>query len=122
MKRCPRCGFERPDEEFAPHPETGKLQAPYCKSCRRAYAAEQRAADPEAERERQREWRRANPNKARARLYRWRKRNPEKVKAMYDRWAAKGKRNAAANKTRAANRAAVYDHYGMKCACCGESE
>jgi hypothetical protein len=50
---------------------------------------------------------RRNPGLAVERTMRWRKANPEWVKA-YDR------------KLHARDRAAVLDHYGNACACCGE--
>lgn len=119
MKTCPRCQTEKDDTEFSPHPRTGKLQSPYCKPCRRDYGRERYRDNPDRERERQKEWRQKNWDSAKRSQYEWRKRNPEKWKENQSRWRGKYLVQYMRDK-RARNRQLVFDHYGWKCACCGQ--
>jgi hypothetical protein len=121
MKICPRCQTEKNDSEFSPHPQTGKLQSPYCKPCRRDYGRERYRKDPEKQRERQRQWSQKNWDAAKRTQYEWRKRNPEKYKEVNKRWRDKYLVEYMRGKRRD-NRQKVFDHYGWECACCGEAE
>jgi hypothetical protein len=47
MKRCSKCGEEKPLEEFSPSPRTSTGRRPECKACNRLYQRERRAKDPE---------------------------------------------------------------------------
>lgn len=72
-----------------------------------------REKDPERAREKTRRWRAANPEKSRAAtrksVGRWREANPDRVREARQQQVGKLK-------------AAVLDHYGHICACCGTAE
>lgn len=120
MKRCPKCGVEKPDEDFLPKTGKGRLR-PYCHPCWTQYGRERRQANPEKFRTYVRNWSHRNWDHEKRRQYEWRKRNPEKYLEHQHRWQ-KANRNTKANDLRLKHRNAVYAHYGEHCACCGEPE
>lgn len=120
MKKCPRCDTEKPQSDFSPNPNTGRLTA-YCNACRRIYQRERIAKNPDAERARQKRWRQRNWDAAKHSQYKWREANPEKVKANQKRWREKYL-NEYMREKRQLNRNAVYAHYGEQCKCCGEAQ
>lgn len=116
MKRCPKCGVEKPDIEFLPKTGKGRLRA-YCHPCWTQYGRERRQANPEKFREYRSNWEKRNWPEARRRMYEWRKNNPERWRELQSRG-----RNQRAERQRQKHRNAVFAHYGEQCVCCGESE
>jgi hypothetical protein len=91
-------------------------------------ARERRAADPEADREKHRRYREKDPERSRERTRRYRAANPEKVREAtrqnVARWreANPEKVRETEQRHRGKLKAAVLDHYGHGCACCGTTE
>jgi hypothetical protein len=91
-------------------------------------ARELRAANPEAEREKHRRYRERHPERARENTRRWRAANLEKSRAAtresVGRWreANPDKMREVAQRHIGKLKAAVLDHYGRACACCGATE
>lgn len=121
MKTCPKCKQDFPSDEFRPHPETGKYRSAYCAPCRRVYERERRQGNPEAERDRQKQWRQRNWDAAKRSQYKWREANPEAWQANQKRWRDKHLNSYMRDK-RKQTRDAVFAHYGERCACCGEAQ
>ena len=95
MKLCSRCQKMKPLAEFAPASRTSRSKDGkycYCKACRRAY---------------DREYGKKNSDKIKVRNARYYARHRELQHARSRTYFLKYKN-------------LVYDHYGRKCACCGE--
>ena len=54
MKRCARCGEEKPDDEFPVDPRRPSRRYSYCLVCKREYMREYRLANPSATKIKQR--------------------------------------------------------------------
>jgi hypothetical protein len=65
VKKCPKCGVDKPTEEF--YTQAGKIKS-YCKRC---------------DNELSRKWRTNNPDKAAAGQKKWKLANPEKVRESW---------------------------------------
>lgn len=124
MKRCTKCGEEKPLEDFPvrnDHSLDGRHTE--CRDCRRAYKRKwmqaKRKANPEWAREVDKRWREENPEAARARDRRFkekngdlirqrnrerRRANPEPARASHARWR---ERNREQELLRLANRRAL---------------
>lgn len=91
-------------------------------------ARERRAANPEAEREKQRRYREKDPERSRGKTRRWRAANLEQAQAAGRQSVARWREDNPDKVREVAQRhigklkAAVLDHYGRSCACCGATE
>ena len=66
MKKCKKCGAERPLAEFGKHRETADKLYPWCKPCAAEYQRAKRAEYcPEARRKKNADWRKQNPERLR---------------------------------------------------------
>ena len=95
MKKCTQCDIEKEKVEFPIHSVNGrKYINSWCRKCCRIKGREKYRANREVELEKKKEWQR---------------KNPEKVKEIRRKttWKIKVK---------------TLNHYGGKCACCGETE
>lgn len=143
LKKCTSCGEFKPFEEFS-HAGRG-YRSGKCKPCFAAYARQRRLADLDSAREKDRRYREANPERVREAqrrsraanpdtARRWRRANPEAVREAERKWRLNNPEKARererknntspltrirSTKRRAANRDAVFAHYGTLCACCG---
>jgi len=96
MKRCSRCGNDKPLEEFHKNKRMADGHARYCKACQKlaahehyvrhteeikARVAEYRARDPEATRERRRQEHIRHAERNRARARKWAADNRERMLA-----------------------------------------
>jgi Restriction endonuclease len=97
VKRCPKCGVEKPREAFSKSKKYTDGLAWCCRECVKAYshshyernkakmlaqAAEYRRAHPEVQRKASAKWHAKNPNYTRD----WQRANPEKRRAISKRW------------------------------------
>lgn len=116
-KRCPRCGETKSTDDFYRNRAAADGLAFQCKACAK---------------ELHRQWVKANPEKAleidrrshKVQLERAREeaaRNPAPPKAVKE-GARAAYARAYAARQHAANRKAVFDHYGWSCACCGTTK
>ncbi len=116
VKQCNRCGVEKPSTEFHRHPRSKDRLACICKPCACEVARLSRLANPEKRREYERQYRLANPGKNNRSRQAWRQANPGKAQAERIR------NTPHMARYHARLRAAVFDHYGRSCACCGATE
>lgn len=72
VKRCTKCGVERPLDEFYKAAGTRDGLRGDCKGCFQARAAARYRANPEPARERAKQWARDNPDRVAARAQRYR--------------------------------------------------
>ena len=101
MKRCSKCGADKPLEAFHKDSSRKDDKASRCRECssedqRKRYAANPGPARENARRwyvantekhdENTRRWQKANPEKCRFFLRRWRESNPEKARECSRRW------------------------------------
>lgn len=102
MKTCTKCGESKPLDVFGRNKTSAGGRRSECNSCRAAAA-------------------RLAPERQRAASRRFRDRHPDRQRAAERRWADAHPeyRVEVSRRRRAANRAAVLDHYGRSCACCG---
>jgi hypothetical protein len=112
-KRCPKCGEVKPLTEFNRNRTTRDGLTHWCKECLRETSRRYREANPEAVRK-----------AARESMRRAREADPEKFRqADRQRYTAQPERQfAASRRWRERVHAAVFDHYGRACACCGTTE
>jgi len=114
LKRCSKCGNEKPIIEFTVDKRRKDGHFPYCKLCKRAESLKSRLRDPERAREAtrprnrkyriiggervrqyKRDWRSANPEKRLGQERRYRRKHGEKVRTKNsNQQARKRKRNA----------------------------
>lgn len=66
MKRCTKCGESKSRSDFYKMPGMRDGHRNDCITCNLAAQAKRRAADPETNRERVRQWQRANPERVKA--------------------------------------------------------
>lgn len=76
MKRCPKCGTEKPPEEFS-------VKSSWCKACKRKCENARYAANPEPQKAHSKRWREANPERAKENCRRWVRENPLRVHATH---------------------------------------
>jgi 5-methylcytosine-specific restriction endonuclease McrA len=65
VKKCSKCGQEKPMELFYRMKASKDGRGPWCKACMDANAEAHRTADPERARRQRREWEQRNPDKVR---------------------------------------------------------
>lgn len=101
MKKCSKCGLEKPETEFRSYAKSSDGLFSWCKECCRANDRARYKADPSKKKESAREWAEKNPERraevakqATKRYYgrnkskayqatvRWKQANPEKVAAQ----------------------------------------
>lgn len=81
IKRCSKCGVEKPTTDFGRNARTSDGLYWCCKACRSVVVKAYRAANPEIHRASNRAWNAANPDKANANKRAWKAANPDKVRA-----------------------------------------
>lgn len=82
MKVCKDCGFNKPLSEFYKHPLMTDGHLGSCKECRRSYARQHRADDPEVrDRDNARSKTTARREHLRANAKRWIEKHPERYRA-----------------------------------------
>src|ERR1022692_1519522 len=108
-KVCTKCRLDLPLGKFGPDAKSADGRRSRCRDCRSKDALQQRKDNPAPSREAARKYRQANPDAASAAVARWREANP-------------GYHAKILARTRSDKRAAVFDHYGWSCACCGATE
>ena len=101
MKRCTKCGKEKPLSEFNKDRHTKDGLQFRCKECDNATSKRWAHTNPEQVRERGRQWRKENIEKARER---------DRI-----RWAS---RQAITEEVKLA----LFEFYNHTCLCCGEGE
>jgi len=115
MKRCTKCGENKPPEAFHRNRSERDGVARWCRDCMSSAASSWYRASPDARvknRQRRREQRAAHPDEERERRHTWRADHPEEAEANRVRLRQEHK----------ANREAVFGHYGRACACCGSAD
>lgn len=80
MKRCTKCGKEKPTEEFVKYNYKLNKYRSTCLECDRKRYKKYREANPEKARESQKKYREANPEKDRERQRKYREQNREKIR------------------------------------------
>ena len=121
-KTCTKCGIEKPIAEFWFDRKKQRYIA-WCRPCN----AEARMAWKTANRERVRvlgrKWRSENPERVKRAQEAWKARNPGLAKQRAAEWYEKYKPTARARERQRYHsvKDAVYEAYGNKCNCCGES-
>jgi len=99
VKRCTRCGGEKPLTAFSPDRRKANGVQARCKECLAELGRQRYRSNPEAERQRARAWQRANPDRSLESARRWKSENPERVSNQGRRWkAAHHDRHLAANR------------------------
>lgn len=150
MKRCTKCGEEKPLDAFGPRKSSRDGLHTECRDCRRAYKREwmraKRHANPEWAREVDRKWREENPEAARAKDRRFktknrdlirkrnrerRRANPDRARASYAKWRAKNRdqellrlanRRALQRNASDETKAFIRELLSMPCSYCGTTE
>ena len=112
-KRCPVCGEAKLLDDFHRNRSKPDGRATECRDCKCAADQRWREANRETDRESSRRWREANPDKAR-----------DTAREGSRRWREANTDEARASKLRRRTRirAAVFDHYGWICRCCGSPD
>ena len=92
MKRCSKCGEEKPVAEFHKKRSGKDGRQPHCKACRKVYAAAHSATYGPAHRPetavRARRYRQRHPGRLRAAEARWQAKHPEALSAKHAVYAA----------------------------------
>ena len=86
MKFCSKCGVEKPETEFYPHPNTKDKLRKACKACICARSSKWAKDNPEKHKARTRAWAKANPEKHCASSRAWRKAHPERSRELERVW------------------------------------
>lgn len=120
IKHCPDCGEEKPVTEFHRNGGNKDGLAYRCKPCACEAARLWRLANPDRDRENNRRYVETHPGYHTQYTRAWRAANPDKAEEYRRKQASSlaewGRRNHRKL------RAAVFDHYGWACACCGSTE
>lgn len=87
MKRCQRCGFEKPESEFGKNKSKKDGLTSYCKECITSYYAEWNKENSESRKETYKKYRENNKEKTYQATKKWRASNKEKVNLMKRVWA-----------------------------------
>jgi len=116
VKHCKRCGQDKPVTEFHRSSRNPDGLAYTCKPCACEVTRLWGQANRERARETDRLYRLANPGKYTQLARAWRAANPDRARENSRRRAPYGAQ------WHAQLRAAVLDHYGRSCACCGTTE
>ena len=108
MKYCPSCKQELPEELFANNKSNKDGLSYYCRQCQN---------------EKSRQWRSLHFDELAAEKREYRKEHPEKTHEANIKWRTTHRdiANAIHRKNRVNIRKSVFDMYGGKCSCCGES-
>ena len=85
MKRCSKCNTEKPLTEFSFFKGVPRS---HCKVCKASTAAAWRAANPERNRQMQKDWYALNGARVQAKNAEWRAANPKRAKANQERATA----------------------------------
>lgn len=93
-KPCTKCGKDKPLDEFSADRTHADGRSTQCRACRYPANAQ---------------WRKSNPETINALNRRYRAEHPEEARG----WSRKYRQSL---------RAAVFDHYGWSCACCGATK
>lgn len=88
MKRCTKCGEEKPLSEFEKEKRKKDGMSSWCLKCHNEQKRRYRAANREKMREKDHKWKAANPEKALAAARKWKATNPEKVRELNHKWRA----------------------------------
>jgi hypothetical protein len=91
MKRCLKCGLEKPFNCFSWKTKQKKSLRSQCKKCRIEYSATWGKNNPEKKRQGCLNWYKKNSDKAKHDSCTWRKENPEKVQENNKRWNIENK-------------------------------
>lgn len=128
MKRCPKCGVDKPKAEFYKSSQTKSGIAVYCKDCSRGLRKRFYYDNRSWAIQQSREWRKQNPEKLNAQGRDWRARNRERARATRAAWAENNRdkrlehSKAAAWKYRYGLNRTEYKQFfvdhGSKCAIC----
>jgi hypothetical protein len=109
QKTCTKCGETKPLDQFPRAARNRDGIDSWCRACHTEASRHHRQANRARTNEATRRWRQENPERQREASRQWRDENLERCREV-DR-----ERNQK-------NRAAVFDHYGWSCACCGTAD
>lgn len=108
MKKCTKCGKEKPFEMFSKAKKHKDGYAYQCKNCARAQFADYYATHHESLNTKSKAWKDANPERTRSSNARWRENNSEKDRERQRKWreanADKVKKTAKAYRVKHADR------------------
>jgi hypothetical protein len=124
MKTCTKCGHPKPIDGFPQNRSKPDGRAAHCLDCKAGADQIYRDANREKLRTAGRERRRDNPESAREQSRRSREKYPERNRGRSRRWRSEHLEEVREQQraSYAADRAAVLDHYGRTCACCGTAD
>lgn len=86
MKKCTKCGVEKPTDEFYRDRGAKSGRRADCKQCNESRHAKWLASNSARHNASTRTWQKANPEKASAYAARWRKANREKARGYTRKW------------------------------------
>lgn len=99
MKRCPRCGTEKPRDDFSRRKNTRDGRHPWCRRCNASSCKAYRAANPDKAKARNVTYRKAHREEGIVRSAKWRQENPDQFRARRNAWlAANIERHRASHK------------------------
>lgn len=128
VKRCPQCGETKEHGEFYRNRAQRDGLSPYCRPCTRLANRRWQDANPEKTREYGQRYRQTHlaevRNRGREAARDGRQADPERFRGYEQRrcGASRARRRERAKQRYAADREAVFDHYGRSCACCGSGD
>lgn len=124
IKRCTKCGQDKPPTEFFQQATARDGRSPWCKACRSEQARKNRADRPEMMRAYNRRYQETHGEVIRERWHLHREANLEAERER-DRLYYLANREAFRERNRRlyeSRKAQVLAHYGEACACCGTTE
>lgn len=122
MKKCSKCGEQKPEQEFYFNRRTQRRVA-YCIACDKLMKKAYRETHRDQTAVANRRWQLANPDKVKATQQRWHLKHPGRGAELAKQWHRNNREKALAQgQARVkALKDVVYNAYGgYRCACCGE--